>query len=197
MDKTCTFKFTDDDSNHRLLALLRKAKIRHDVDRDGFIHYSRGDEEIVGNELISSIRKRAFPAWQLLSCPKEYVERYRQYMTRHGIEFREEWINHQLCFLLPRKHRPHAWNLQDPGHPIKPRCNIAMVKRLCEILVENRRARTLGEEILRDLESGALGANAYVRLARWCNPLRSESKIQPIAQRISEELFGHVLRRVA
>ena len=113
MGSTPSFKFARDDLNRRLIALLNKNKIRHFVDKSGVIHYAPEDEESVENDLIGSIRDRVFSSWQVLSCPKEWIERYRQYMTRHDIPFQEEWIDGQWCFLLPRKHRPHLWKLDD------------------------------------------------------------------------------------
>ena len=115
MDETYTFKFMDDGLNRQLLTLLKKAKIRHNIDPDSMIHYSRGDEEKVGNELLYSIRSKVFPMWQLLSCPPNWTERYKRYMVRHGVPFREELFNNQLGFLLPRKHRPHSWQLEKTG----------------------------------------------------------------------------------
>src|SRR5437879_3861339 len=111
MGQTYSFKFMNDRLNQRLLRLLREARIHHVVDKDGVIRYSPEDERVVGNELIHTIRTKVFPAWQLLSCPKDWTDRYRCYMTQRGIEFSEELVNDQLCFLLPRKYRPHAWKL--------------------------------------------------------------------------------------
>jgi uncharacterized protein len=115
VEQTFSFKFMDNNLNKRLLSLLKGAKVHHIVDKDGVVRYSPQDEEVVGNELIGSLRNKVFPAWQLLSCPPDWIERYRCYMARHGIEFKEELINRQLCFLLPRKHRPHSWKLDRPA----------------------------------------------------------------------------------
>ena len=197
MDPTYSFKFMDDNLNQRLLSLLKKAKIKHDVDHKGVIHYSRADEETVGNELLYSIRTKVFPGWQLLSCPPAWTERYKRYMIQHGVSFREELFNDQLGFLLPRKHRPHSWHLEEAGstHPIRARCDVVLVKRLCHMLIENRRGKTLADEILRDLDMGAISDSTYRRLSRWCHPARPEPNAQPVAERISQELFGHVISR--
>ena len=63
----------------------------------------------------SSIRDKVFPSWQVLTCPKDWIERYRDYMNRHGIPFKEELSDGELWFLIPRKYRPHAWKLDDPA----------------------------------------------------------------------------------
>jgi hypothetical protein len=113
MSSTLSFRFAEDDLNRRLIARLRKNRIRHSVEENGVIHYSREDEEAVENDLICSIRNRVFPSWQVLSCPKEWTQQYRQYMTHHDIPFTEELVDGQLWFLLPRKYRPHRWKLAD------------------------------------------------------------------------------------
>jgi hypothetical protein len=105
----------NDKLNLRLIGLLKKANIDYVVDRDGAIRYSCQDEAVVGNELIRRIRNEVFSPWQLLSCPKEWIERYKQYMRQKHVEFSEELINSQLCFLLPRKYRPHSWKLNGLG----------------------------------------------------------------------------------
>ncbi len=117
MDLPRSFRFADDELNDRLIALLKKSEIRHLVGKDGILHYSAGDEELVENDMISSIRNQVFPSWQVLSCPKDWTERYRQYMTQHHIPFTEELTDNQLCFLIPRKYRPHSWKMDDHSSP--------------------------------------------------------------------------------
>lgn len=115
MGKQHSFKFLDEALNQRLLGLLRGAKIDHAVDADGVIHYSADDEEVVDNELISSVRDEVFPAWKVVTCPRDWRGRYRDYMIRHGVPFREELSNGELWFLIPRKYRPHSWKLGGPA----------------------------------------------------------------------------------
>ena len=111
MQRSHSFKFLDDKLNHRLLAFLRKAKIKHEVEKNGIIHYSPDDQEVIENDFICSIRDMVFPSWQLLTCPPDWVERYKKYMGDHGIPFYEELSNGESWFLLPSRHRPHSWNL--------------------------------------------------------------------------------------
>jgi hypothetical protein len=113
MRSTLSFRFVEDDLNRRLITLLKENAIRHSVDKNGVIHYSPDDEESVENDLISSIRNCVFPSWQVLSCPKNWTKRYKEYMTEHDIPFKEELIDGQLWFLLPQKHRPQRWKLND------------------------------------------------------------------------------------
>jgi hypothetical protein len=114
MEKNNSFRFLDDDLNRQLIALLRKAKIKHDVGKDGSIHYSPDDEEVVENDFVGSIRDKVFPAWQVLTCPRDWSMLYKKYMKHHGIPFQEELSNGELWFLLPRKYRPHRWQLDRP-----------------------------------------------------------------------------------
>jgi len=112
MGSKLSFKFAEDDLNRRLMALLKKQGIRYSVDQHGLIHYSPDDEASVENDVIGSIRDRVFSPWQVLHCPKDWVEPYKQYMMQHGIPFKEELNDGQLSFLLPRKYRPHQWKLE-------------------------------------------------------------------------------------
>jgi tRNA G46 methylase TrmB len=114
MGLTRSFKFVDGHLNRRVLSLMKKARINHVMTDDGVAHFSPDDEELVENDLLGSIRNEVFSSWQILSCPRDWTERYRQYMLHHDIPFREELENDQLCFLLPLKYRPHSWKLAEP-----------------------------------------------------------------------------------
>jgi hypothetical protein len=111
MGRRLSFRFLDKDLNRDLVGLLKKAKIDHTIDKDGVVHYSADDDEVVENDLICSIRDKSLPSWQVLTCPSDWTARYRDYMNRHGIPFREELSNGELWFLIPRRCRPHAWRL--------------------------------------------------------------------------------------
>lgn len=106
-----TFKFLDKNLNQELVDLLERAKINHSIDKDGTIRYSADDDEAVENDLICTIRDRIIPSWQVLTCPSDWTGRYRDYMSRRGIPFREELSDGELWFLIPRKLRPHSWKL--------------------------------------------------------------------------------------
>ena len=114
MAKSNSFKFLDGTLNQLLIALLKKAKIKHNVGADGIIHYSSDDEDIVENDFICSIRDKVFLSWQILTCPRDWTGRYKKYMNLHKIPFHEELTNGELWFLLPRKYRPHRWKLDSP-----------------------------------------------------------------------------------
>lgn len=115
MERSESFKFLDRDLNQRLLSLLKKAKIKHDVGTDGIVHYCPDDEEVVENDLICSIRNKVFSSWQVLTCPRAWTVRYKKYMFDHGIPFHEELSNGELWFLIPRNYRPHRWKLDGPA----------------------------------------------------------------------------------
>ncbi|HQU42414.1 MAG TPA: hypothetical protein PK867_06355 [Pirellulales bacterium] len=113
MSEHYSFKFVDDELNRQLLALLKESNLRHSVAPDGTIRYLSKDEEVVGTELISAVRDRQFPSWQILSCPNDWLERYRAYMKEHQVPFTEEVMDGELCFLLPSRYRPHSWRLEN------------------------------------------------------------------------------------
>ena|SRR6266487_5362429 len=115
MNRNYTFKFLDHDLNRRLHILLQKHKIDHFVDKDGAVHYSSNDAEIVDNDFVCPIRDRVFPAWQILTCPTDWIAQYKEYMGNHSVPFEEELSNGVLWFLIPRKYRPHSWKLDPPS----------------------------------------------------------------------------------
>jgi hypothetical protein len=119
MEKSNTFKFLDDDLNQQLIVLLKKAKIKHDVGKDGIVHYFPDDEEVVENDVICSIRDKALPFWQILTCPRDWTVRYQKYMNHYEIPFHEELSNEELWFLLPRKYRPDRWKLEAPMKAVR------------------------------------------------------------------------------
>jgi hypothetical protein len=121
MTQTRTFKFVNAELNRRFLALVKKAGIRCLIDNEGAVHYAPADEEVVENDLIRSIRDEAFSSWQILSCPKDWANRYKDYMIRQDVSFVEELIGGQLCFLIPRRYRPHSWKLVERGSKVEHR----------------------------------------------------------------------------
>src|SRR5262245_49450724 len=114
MALTRSFRFVDDKLNQRLITLLKRNEIFHNVDKNGSIHYAPSDEELVENELICSIRDDLYPVWKIICCPGDWADSYKNYMVKHGVPFFEELIDNQLCYLIPRKYRPHAWKLVAP-----------------------------------------------------------------------------------
>ena len=114
MALTNSFKFLKDARNNRFIAALKKAGIRHTVDNRGIVRYSPDDEDVVEDNIISSIRGSVFSSWQILCCPKSWVQAYRDYMTARGIPFAEELIDNETCFLIHRRYRPHSWKLKAP-----------------------------------------------------------------------------------
>ena|ERR1700676_3466748 len=115
MKQTHSFRFVNDHLNHRLIQLLKKrAPGKFIIDADGVVHYLHDHEDLIGNDLISAVRAGEFSSWQVLSCPKRWVDSYRCYMTEHKVPFREELRDDTLRFLIPRSFRPHNWKLQEP-----------------------------------------------------------------------------------
>jgi hypothetical protein len=79
---------------------------------------------------------------------------------------------------------------------IRSMCDKNNVVKLCNLLIEKRRGKTLGDEIKAQLNQKFLNQSTYERLSRWVNPARNESFAQPIAAEISMELFGEEIKRV-
>jgi len=113
MARQFTFRFNDEALNRKLVGLLMKHRIAYSVDGSGTIRYSAESEEVVENQLISKVRDGVFPSWQIVTCPKDWVQRYKDYMIQHGVPFREEMTDNELWFLIPRRYRPHKWVFED------------------------------------------------------------------------------------
>lgn len=111
MERSRSFRFLDKDLNQELIRLVKRAKISHSIDKDGVVHYSSDNAEPIENELICSIRDTVFPSWQIITFPDDWTIRYKDYINRHGIPFREEQSNGALSLLIPRRYRPHSWKL--------------------------------------------------------------------------------------
>lgn len=112
MTTTYSFKFVDDELNSKLLDLLSRSDVSYAINA-GAIQYSSEDEDVVGNQLIPSIRGLKFPSWQVVSCPRDWTERYQQYMVRHQVPFTKEIIDGEVSFLIPAKYDPHSWKLDE------------------------------------------------------------------------------------
>lgn len=108
-----SFRFADDDLNSKLLSLLGATNVPFVVDERYVVHYPSAYEDTVENDVICSVRDAAFPSWQLLSCPRNWVRRYRAFMRAHRIPFRGELIDEQESFLIPGRYQPHAWPLDE------------------------------------------------------------------------------------
>jgi hypothetical protein len=105
-----SFRFLDDEFNARLIRLLRDSPIRYVIDAEGVIQYPVAQEEEF-EDVLFAVRSEIFPKWQVLSCPRDWVVRYKRYMTRRGIPFFEQLENRESSFLIPRAYRPHSWTI--------------------------------------------------------------------------------------
>jgi hypothetical protein len=70
------------------------------------------------------------------------------------------------------------------------------VEHLCKLLIEERKAKTLGVEILAQLDQKFLAQPTYERLSRWVHPWRTQKFAQAIAAEISKILYGEEIERV-
>lgn len=114
MAKNLSFKFLDEKLNQQLLELLKKSKVKHHIGKDGAIHYARADEAAVEDDLICTMRDKVFSRWQVLTCPRDWIMTYEEYMRARRIPFHKELSNGEVWFLLPGQYRPHRWKLNDP-----------------------------------------------------------------------------------
>jgi hypothetical protein len=106
-----SFLFLDDHLQKRLVSRVRAQGVQHRIGKNGALYYARALEDAVGNNVICSIRSQVFESWQILSCPKDWIARYKHYMEAHAVPFKEEMSNGEHWFLLPRRYRPHQWKL--------------------------------------------------------------------------------------
>jgi hypothetical protein len=105
----CSFKFLDEELNRRLVSSLKRARVPHRLDGSNAVHFSNHDEGAIENDVISPIRSSVFEQWQVLTCPADWVPRYKAYMLGHGVPFKEELIDGNVAFLLPGNVKPHHW----------------------------------------------------------------------------------------
>jgi len=106
------FRFADDNVNARFISRIKRSELAHSVDSGGIVHFPSKEEE--GAEaVIADVRASVFPAWQVLSCPADWTQRYRDEMTRRNVAYLEELNNGAVDFLLEQRHRPHSWKMAD------------------------------------------------------------------------------------
>lgn len=48
---------------------------------------------------------------KLLSCPEDWLDKYRNYMNKHKVPYEEVIDGKEICFIIPSKYRPHAWRI--------------------------------------------------------------------------------------
>jgi hypothetical protein len=104
------FKFADKHLNEQLLSLVKKSAVPSGIERDGRILYRSEDEEAF-EDLLAEVRDSVFSRWQVLSCPEDWVQKYRSALEDRGIEFQEELNNGAVEFLIPEECRPHRWKM--------------------------------------------------------------------------------------
>ena len=123
MAESRSIKFAEAAQNRRLVTLLLQRGIPFSVTKDGTVRYPGRFDEVVDSQILSPLRRRVFPKWQVLSFPPDWATVYGDYMRQRKLPFVPEWVNGQLVYLLPASYRPHTWTLPDPstaaGRPAK------------------------------------------------------------------------------
>jgi hypothetical protein len=107
---TRNFRFLNSALNVEFIELLERERIQHRVDNNGVVYFDPEDEEEV-EDVLAKVRDEQFPAWQIRSCPPEWVNKYRREMKRRRIQFVEELNDGKIEFLLSQRNNPHEWEL--------------------------------------------------------------------------------------
>jgi hypothetical protein len=102
------FRFLNDRLNFLFIQMLFGSGLRVIWDENGVIYYDANDEEAI-EDILAKIRSVQFSSWQVLSCPAEWVNKYRYEMKRRQVPFFEELNDGQVEFLLPGDEEPHDW----------------------------------------------------------------------------------------
>ena len=79
-------------------------------DENGLIYFDPKDEEAI-EDILARVRNAQFNTWQILSCPSDWVNKYRYEMKRRQVPYFEELNDGQVEFLLPGDQEPHDWEL--------------------------------------------------------------------------------------
>jgi hypothetical protein len=107
---TRNFRFLNSALNVEFIELLERERIQHRVDNNGVVYFDPENEEEV-EDVLAKVRDEQFPAWQILSCPPDWVNKYRREMKRRRIQFVEELNDGKIEFLLSQRNNPHEWEL--------------------------------------------------------------------------------------
>lgn len=102
------FRFLNDRLNSILISTLIVSDIQVNWDENSVIYFDEKDEEAIEG-ILAKIRTAQFPTWQVLSCPVDWVNQYRQEMKRRQVPYLEELNDGQIEFLLPGNCEPHDW----------------------------------------------------------------------------------------
>ncbi len=74
-------------------------------------------------------------------------------------------------------------------------CDVARVRELCRIPIEENRGKMVCEQILEELPTGELADYTRNWLSKWVHPRRREPRVQHVFDEISMELFGRLIPR--
>lgn len=114
MDTSQSFKFLDSQLNRRLLDILKKRRDAFVVDAGGAVRMSPENEIVLHNEILPDLRAEKFASWQLITCPEDWIESYKEYMATNAVPFTEEIENGDLWFMIPGSYKPHSWKIKEP-----------------------------------------------------------------------------------
>ena len=109
------FKFENLDLQKRVIGDLHASNSQFRLLPDTTVEFEKEDMEtddygcMLEDVILRQIRGSVFDKWQLLSCPPESVDSYKEYMGKHGIEYEIEIHDGMESFLLSQEHDPDSW----------------------------------------------------------------------------------------
>ncbi len=106
---TATFRFKKPELNEILRRAIQENGMHFTVTETGDVAYLLQDEYRFENYILNPIRSNVFSRWQILSCPRDYFERYLVYMRKRYINFEIEYQDGEPEFLIPGNYNPHRW----------------------------------------------------------------------------------------
>ena len=95
-----TFKFLDQSLQQRLVKAIDKKGVRYSLSRKREIVYEGSQDERVENAICSLRRIVIRGRWKIITCPRDWIDRYVAYMTRRRIAFYVEISDGETWFLI-------------------------------------------------------------------------------------------------
>lgn len=108
------FRFLNQQLNSLFIHQMLESGLKRNLDDNGIVYFNSVDEEAV-EIILAKIRDSWFDTWQILSCPADWVNKYRQEMKRLNVPFTEELNDGQVEFLIPESCNPHDWQCPSAG----------------------------------------------------------------------------------
>ena len=112
MQKKRKLALRDQRLQSRLIALLKKRRLRIGVGPDGLVAYDRRLHSAV-EDAVCRLRDSIFGKWQIIGFPNNWAGRYREYLLGRSIPFMEEVWDGTIRITIPASYRPLSWKWID------------------------------------------------------------------------------------